>query len=322
MDKKSFRLVFMGTSDFAVPSLKALVNSDYRIAGVITAPDKEAGRGQKLRFSPVKEFALLHNLELLQPVNLKDPGFQSDLKSLQPDLQVVVAFRMLPQAVWALPAKGTINLHASLLPQYRGAAPINHAIINGENQTGLTTFFINENIDTGGIIRQTPVDIGEEENFGELYQRLREMSPAILMDTVDDIFRGAVKVTDQQELIESTGPLKPAPKIFRESCRIDFDRPLTEVYNFIRGLSPYPAAFATLQDAERESMAKIFRTRKEKENHSFSAGKILSDGKSYMKIAVPGGWLHILELQLAGKKRLSVTEFLNGNRLTTEARFK
>ncbi|MEJ2595861.1 MAG: methionyl-tRNA formyltransferase [bacterium] len=301
MDKKSFRLVFMGTSDFAVPSLKALVNSDYRIAGVITAPDKEAGRGQKLRFSPVKEFALLHNLELLQPENLKDPGFQSDLKSLQPDLQVVVAFRMLPQAVWALPAKGTINLHASLLPQYRGAAPINHAIINGENQTGLTTFFINENIDTGGIIRQTPVDIGEEENFGELYQRLREMSPAILMDTVDDIFRGAVKVTDQQELIESTGPLKPAPKIFRESCRIDFDRPLTEVYNFIRGLSPYPAAFATLQDAERESMAKIFRTRKEKENHSFSAGKILSDGKSYMKIAVPGGWLHILELQLAGK---------------------
>ncbi len=312
----------MGTSDFAVPSLEALVNSDYSISGVITAPDKEAGRGQKIRFSPVKEFSLLHNLNLLQPANLKDPGFLEDLKSLQPDLQVVVAFRMLPQAVWALPGKGTINLHASLLPQYRGAAPINHAIINGETQTGLTTFFINENIDTGRIIRQSKVDIGEEESFGELYQRLRQMGPDILMDTVDDIFRGAVKVTDQRELIESSDPLKPAPKIFRESCRIDFDRPLAEVYNFIRGLSPYPAAFAMLQDGDSESSVKIFRTRKEEENHSFDPGKVLSDGKSYLKVAVRGGWLQILELQMAGKKRLSVTEFLNGTRLTEEARFE
>jgi methionyl-tRNA formyltransferase len=321
MGKGDFNIVFMGTADFAVPSLEALINSDYKVVGVVTAPDKEAGRGQKLSQSPVKTFASSKILQILQPVNLKDQGFQSQLQEMKPDLQVVVAFRMLPREVWAMPTKGTVNLHASLLPQYRGAAPINHAIMNGETTTGLTTFFIDEKIDTGNIIKQTAIDIGEDETFGELYDRLKKLSAGFLLDTVDEIYHGTFQTMHQDELRADEGQLKPAPKIFRDDCAIDFTRPLMEVHNFIRGLSPYPAAFTTLHDGEKQHLVKIYRTHAERADHSFIPGTILTDDKQSLLVAVPGGWLHILELQLAGKRKLSASEFRNGYQLSSGARF-
>ena len=311
----------MGTSDFAVPTLHALVRSDYDVVGVVTAPDKEAGRGRKIRFSPVKEFALENDLNLLHPEKLKYPKFLKALETLNPDLQVVVAFRMLPREVWSLPNKGTINLHASLLPQYRGAAPINHAIINGETKTGLTTFFIDEKIDTGSIIRQIEADIDENELFGELYYRLRDMGPELVLKTVDEIFNGEVKTFDQTSLSIDSKKLNPAPKIFKEYCEIDFKRNIDDIHNFIRGLSPFPAAHTTISDKGGKFYTKIFKTKKELTEHALPIGKLITDGKTVIKVAVKGGFLHILELQLAGKRKMTATDFLNGFKPTEEACF-
>ena len=321
MEEKGFRIVFMGTSDFAVPSLEAILHSGYEIAGVVTAPDREAGRGRKLQFSPVKEFALAHDLHILQPPNLKEEAFHRKLAGLQPDLQVVVAFRMLPREVWSLPSRGTINLHASLLPQYRGAAPINHAIINGETKTGLTTFFIDEKIDTGTVILQRSTGIGWDETFGEVYQRLRSMGPELLLETIRQIQSGTVTTIRQEELSDNTRELKPAPKIFREDCAIDFHRHVVDVYNFIRGLSPYPAAYALMKDRNVSMQVKIFRAGLAETDHDLPPGTLQTDGRSFMKVAARGGWIHIHELQLAGKKRLGVVDFLNGHKLEPGAMF-
>ena len=312
MDQKEFRIVFLGTSDFAVPVLEALLHSRYKLVGVVTAPDKEAGRGRKVRFSPVKEFALEHKLTLLQPEKLKNEDFLAELSKLKPDLQVVVAFRMLPREVWTLSPAGTINLHASLLPQYRGAAPINHVIMNGETKTGITTFFIDEKIDTGSIIRQSETDIGEEETFGELYARLKAMGPELVLKTVDDIFHGKANKTDQQGLVQAESELMPAPKIFKENCQVDFSKNLEEVYNFIRGLSPWPGAFSFLQNGDERLYVKIYKTKKEFAAHRKKAGSVITDGRTGFKVAVPGGYLAILELQPAGKRSMQVSDFLNG----------
>ncbi len=309
------RIIFMGTPDFAVASLKKLVDSGYNIIGVITAPDRPAGRGRKIQKSAVKEFAEEKNLRILQPTNLKSAEFQSELKTLQPDLQVVVAFRMLPKSVWQLSPKGTINLHASLLPDYRGAAPINWAIINGEKETGVTTFFINENIDTGDVILQEKVSISDDENAGELHDKLMEVGADLLAKTVSKIKEGNVPKTSQS----FSDDLKKAPKIFKEDTRIDFSRTVYEVHNFIRGLSPYPAATTTLLNGEEKIPLKIFKAEKPESGAPKSYGQIQTDQKTHLEIACADGWIDLLELQPAGKKRMDVRSFLNGFMLNKEA---
>jgi len=303
------KIVFMGTPDFAVASLNALLDADFDIVGIITAPDKPAGRGQKINESAVKRFAVQRGLRVLQPVKLKDPDFLNELKSLNADIQVVVAFRMLPELVWNMPPKGTINLHASLLPQYRGAAPINWAIINGEKRSGVSTFFLKQEIDTGDLLFAEEIDIEDDDTAGVLHDKLMVIGAGLLVKTIRAIEAGKYKEIPQNAHQENE--LKKAPKIFRDDCQINWDRPVKEVYNLIRGLSPYPAAFCQLQD----KVLKIYRATAEEKPISGKQGDILTDNKTYLKFSCRDGLISVLELQLEGKKRMKVDEFLRGVRL-------
>jgi len=301
------RIVFMGTPHFAVASLAALVDAGFEIAAVVTAADKPAGRGQKLSESAVKKYAVEKGLKVLQPLKLKDPEFITALQALHADLQVVVAFRMLPEMVWNMPPKGTINLHASLLPQYRGAAPINHAIINGETESGVTTFFLKHEIDTGDVIEARKVEITETDTAGDLHDKLMDVGAELLVDTVKAIEKGDYK--EQPQVMGSD--LKNAPKIFKEFCKIDWNQPIKTVYNLVRGLSPYPTAFTTLND----KTLKIFEAEMEVKETGIVAGGLLTDGKTFLKFAAKDGFLKLKNLQYEGKKRMTVEEFLRGMRL-------
>ncbi len=300
------RIIFMGTPDFAVPSLRILLENDYEVVAVITATDKMGGRGGKqLLQSPVKQFALAHGIPVLQPPRLKAPEFIETLQSYQADLQIVVAFRMLPAVVWAMPQLGTFNLHGSLLPKYRGAAPINWAIINGEKETGATTFFIQKEIDTGDLLFQTSTPIGENETAGDVYQRLMEQGAELVFQTVQAIETGEYEAKRQDDTLAC-----PAPKLYHESSEVNFDQAVESVHNFIRGMSPYPAAWAML-DGQKW---KFLRTRVELAEHDNPPGQLLSDGKHFLKIAAQGGYVHLDELQVQGKRRMAVKDFLNGFR--------
>jgi len=313
------RIVYMGTPGFAIRPLEKLLESGYNVAGVVTAPDRPSGRGKKLHHSAVKEYLLKLGspVPLLQPENLKDPSFIKELVDLKPDLQVVVAFRMLPEAVWSIPELGTFNLHASLLPQYRGAAPINHAIMNGESETGVTTFFIDEKIDTGRIILQERTAIGEEETAGELHDRLMELGAGLVLETVDRITKGPLEAESQDRFMDSEAVVKKAPKIFKEDCRIDWNLPGKTIFNMIRGLSPYPGAFTLLEREGREPLnCKIFKATFESVGHTHSPGNIYTDGRQSLKVAVSDGMLHIQSLQQEGKRKMDIKDFLAGFNIT------
>ncbi|HSQ47231.1 MAG TPA: methionyl-tRNA formyltransferase [Lutibacter sp.] len=310
---RDLRIVFMGTPDFAVATLDALINAKLNVVGVVTAPDKPAGRGQKMQQSAVKKYALDHNLTILQPGNLKSEEFLDQLKNLNGNLQIVVAFRMLPKAVWQLPEYGTFNLHASLLPNYRGAAPINWAIINGETKTGVSTFFIDEKIDTGNIILQEEVAIGDDETLGELHDKLMEVGSSLVVKTVQLIEKGTVQTTKQPEIEE-----KPAPKIFTETCKINWNDTLNNTYNLIRGLNPYPAAWTTLINNDEEIKVKIYDVKKESASHQHKTGTLITS-KNDIKVAVSKGYIIIESLQLAGKKQMDSKSLLNGFRFHENA---
>jgi len=313
MEKQALRIVFMGTPDFAVASLKAIVEDGYKVVGVITAPDKEAGRGKKIRYSAVKKYALSKDLLLLQPEKLKNEVFLHQLKELNANLQVVVAFRMLPMVVWDMPEFGTFNLHASLLPKYRGAAPINHAIINGEELTGLTTFFLDKEIDTGRIIDQVQIPIDTKDNFETLHDRMMKAGAKLVIETIEKIRKGVADPISQSELHKIDETLPAAPKIFKPFCQINWYKNSKEVYDFIRGLSPYPVAYSYMETSSEEKiLTKIYSADYELAGHSDQPGNIFSDGKNYIKVAAKDGYIHILELQIPGKKRLSTDEFLRG----------
>lgn len=297
----------MGTPDFAVGILSSILKSNFEIAAVITAPDKPAGRGQKLKISAVKEYALEHNLRILQPVNLKDASFLEELKSLNANLHVVVAFRMLPELVWKMPEFGTFNLHASLLPDYRGAAPINWAIINGEAKTGVTTFFIDEKIDTGAIIMKSQTAIGDQETAGELHDRLMAIGSGLVIKTLDAIQNGSLTTVDQKDAKIN----KEAPKLNKDNTRIDWQRPVKEIYNQIRGLSPYPSAWTLFVDRDTEWNVKIYEAELIETEHNQPVGKIVTDKKE-MRISADGGFIKIRSLQFPGKKKMAVAELLNG----------
>ncbi|MBD8001623.1 MULTISPECIES: methionyl-tRNA formyltransferase [Bacteroidaceae] len=313
MEKKDLRIVYMGTPEFAVESLKRLVEGGYNIVGVITMPDKPMGRhGSVLQPSPVKQYAVSQGLKVLQPEKLKDESFVAELRELKADLQIVVAFRMLPEVVWNMPRLGTFNLHASLLPQYRGAAPINWAVINGETETGITTFFLKHEIDTGEIIDQVRVPIADTDNVGDVYERLMNLGGDLVVKTVDSILDGSVKTVPQDKLAEGE-VLRPAPKIFKETCRIDWSKGVKQIYDFVRGLSPYPAAWTELcQGSTAPQVLKIYETDKIFAEHSFEPGAVVTDKKTYFRIAVTDGYINIRSLQLAGKKRMGVADFLRG----------
>jgi len=305
---KNLRVLFMGTPEFAVASLKCLVENGINVVGVITAPDKPQGRGKKMGASPVKEFALTQGLNILQPVKLKDPEFIKELAKLKADLQVVVAFRMLPEVVWSMPPLGTFNLHASLLPQYRGAAPINWAIINGEKETGVTTFFLKHEIDTGNIILQEKEPVFDRDNVGSLYERLMDKGANLVLKTIKAIQKKNHPVLPQMNISE----LKSAPKIFKETCQVNWDNEVSTINNFIRGLSPYPTAWTMLND----KTLKIFEAEKENDNTvKEKPAEILTDNKTYLKFASQNGFIHIKELQLEGKRRMTIDEFLRGFQL-------
>lgn len=323
MTKESLRIIFMGTPEFAVESLKAIVEVGYNVVGVITMPDKAVGRGYKLQPSAVKQYALSKGLNVLQPASLKDPLFLEELKALRADLQIVVAFRMLPEVVWNMPPLGTFNLHASLLPQYRGAAPINWALINGEQETGVTTFFLSHEIDTGHIIFREKTSILEEDNAGSLHDRLMAMGAKLVTRTVDAIVEGNISTLSQSELVDENAVLKTAPKIFSETCRVDWDRTATDVCNLIRGLSPYPAAWTELTTNEGEGpyRFKLFAAEMVVEEHSLPAGTIRTDNKSYLEVGVADGFIRIKELQMQGKKRMLTAVFLNGFSFPADALF-
>ena len=313
MEKKDLRIVYMGTPEFAVESLKRLVEGGYNIVGVITMPDKPMGRhGSVLQPSSVKQYAVSQGLKVLQPEKLKDESFVAELRELKADLQIVVAFRMLPEVVWNMPRLGTFNLHASLLPQYRGAAPINWAVINGETETGITTFFLKHEIDTGEIIDQVRVPIADTDNVGDVYERLMNLGGDLVVKTVDSILDGSVKTVPQDKLAEGE-VLRPAPKIFKETCRIDWSKGVKQIYDFVRGLSPYPAAWTELcQGSTAPQVLKIYETDKIFAEHSFEPGTVVTDKKTYFRIAVTDGYINIRSLQLAGKKRMGVADFLRG----------
>lgn len=307
----SMKIVFMGTPEFAVPSL-ARISEKYNVVAVITAPDKPAGRGKKMSSSAVKDFALENNLRLLQPANLKDPDFIEDLKVLDADLQVIVAFRMLPEVVWSMPPLGSVNLHGSLLPDYRGAAPINHAIINGEKKTGVSTFFLKHKIDTGDIILQKEIPISEDETAGELHDRMMDIGAEALMETLEQIEHRTVKPMDQESLLRK-GEVKDAPKIFKENCKIKWNIDGSEIHNLIRGLSPFPGAYSILIDEKGgENLLKIFRSKiTDIRSSDITAGTVkIDNGKMY--IATADHFIELLEIQLAGKKRMKAEEFLRG----------
>jgi methionyl-tRNA formyltransferase len=305
---KDLRIVFMGTPEFAVASLQILLENAWNVVAVVTAPDKPQGRGQKLIPSPVKEKAMEFGIPVLQPTNLKSPEFLAELAAFHADLQIVVAFRMLPQVVWSLPPLGTFNLHASLLPNYRGAAPINWAIINGETETGITTFFLKHEIDTGSIIFQEKEPIFPDDNVGSLYARLMEKGANLVLKTVEAIAAGQTRPIPQDESIAK----HHAPKIFKETCEIDWRRPAVDIHNLVRGLSPYPAAWTIIEG----KVLKIFKTQivgKDMEN--FPTGQFFTDGKTKLVFQTGNGSLDVLELQLEGKKRMQIEEFLRGNKL-------
>ncbi len=305
--QRDIRIVFMGTPDFAVATLKALIASNYTIVGVITAPDKPAGRGRKLNTSAVKTFAVENQLNVLQPTNLKDPDFIKTLEALRANLQIVVAFRMLPKVVWNMPEYGTFNLHASLLPQYRGAAPIHWAIINGEQSTGVTTFFIDEKIDTGAIISQKEVAIADDETVGELHDKLMDVGSTLVIDTVKQIENDTVITTIQPKSTE----LKTAYKLNKDNCKIDWNAPLQYIYNKIRGLNPFPAAWCYLQQNEEELAVKLYDIDAIEEVHNHDHGKILVD-KTSIRVACENGYIKIKTIQLPGKRKMDVKALLNG----------
>lgn len=316
MDKKDLKIVYMGTPEFAVESLKCLVEGGYNVVGVVTMPDKPMGRhGSVLQASPVKQYAVSQGLRVLQPVNLKDEAFVEELRSLQADLQIVVAFRMLPEVVWDMPHWGTFNLHASLLPQYRGAAPINWAVMNGDTETGITTFFLKHEIDTGDIIQQVKVPIADTDNVEIVYDKLMKLGGTLVVETVDMILGGTIKAIPQDEIAQPGVELRPAPKIFKETCRIDWRMGVKKVYDFVRGLSPYPAAWTEIctPDGGRQVL-KIFETEKIFGSHNKQIGTIETDGKSYLRVAVGDGYVDLLSIQMAGKKRMPVSDFLRGYR--------
>lgn len=308
------RIVFMGTPDFAVATLEKLMESGKEVVGVITAPDRPAGRGRKLQQSAVKEYAIDHELKILQPTNLKNEGFIEELISLKANLQIVVAFRMLPKVVWSMPVYGTFNLHASLLPDYRGAAPINWAIINGENETGATTFFIDDKIDTGEIILQEKISISPNDTAGNLHDRLMVLGAELVLKTVEQIENGTVTTKKQQEITN----LKTAYKIHKETCEIDWKRTIDEIYNHIRGLSPYPASWTTLVNGSEQIPLKIYSASKEIEAHILQNGTLVFDKKE-IKIAVVNGFIKLLEIQLPGKRKMKTSEVLNGLKLEKTA---
>ena len=313
MNRQDFRIVFMGTPDFAVGSLRALVEGGYNVVAVVTMPDKPVGRHQsELSQSAVKQYAVAHNIPVLQPEKLKNPDFLEELRSYRADLQVIVAFRMLPEAVWDMPPHGTFNLHASLLPQYRGAAPINWAIINGDTETGVTTFLLDHEIDTGRIIHQARTPISEDDNVETIHDRLRDIGAGVVTQTVDDIIAGNIRPIDQDTLTADT-EIRHAPKIFKDTCRLAFDLPVKCAFDFVRGMSPYPAAWTELvEENGKRTMLKIYATTREETSVAEAPGTVLTDGKTYFKIAFPDGYLALTQLQLAGKKRMTVSDFLRG----------
>ena len=314
MKKEDLRIVYMGTPDFAVESLRALVEGGYQVVGVITMPDKPVGRhGSVLQASPVKEYALSKGLPVLQPEKLKDELFLDELRALKADLQIVVAFRMLPEVVWNMPSLGTFNLHASLLPQYRGAAPINWAVINGDTETGATTFFLTHEIDTGKIIRQKLLPIADTDDVGTVHDSLMTMGAGLVTETVDLLLAGKTDAIPQEEFYKDASELRPAPKIFKDTCRINWNQPVKKVYDFIRGLSPYPAAWTEICSSEGTcTVIKIYQSEKLLAVHNLPVGSIYSDGKSYVDVAVEDGYIRLLSVQLAGKKRMAISDFLNG----------
>lgn len=312
---EKLRIVFMGTPDFAVGILDTILKNNYEIAGVITAADKPAGRGQKIKYSAVKEYALANNLNLLQPANLKDESFLAELKALNANLQIVVAFRMLPKVVWEMPSLGTFNLHASLLPNYRGAAPINWAIINGETKTGVTTFFIDDKIDTGAMILSAETEIDSNENAGQLHDRLMNLGSDTVVKTLELIKNGTVSTTIQTD----DSDIKTAYKLNKENCKIDWTKPGLEIHNLIRGLSPYPASWCIFSDKNQEWNVKIYESRLIEENHNYPEGTIISSKKE-LKVAAKDGFIQLLSLQFPGKKRMTTAELLNGVSFSEEAK--
>ena len=318
--KEDLRIVYMGTPESAVESLKCLVEGGYNVVGVVTMPDKPMGRHQDvLQASPVKQYAVEHGLRVLQPVKLKDEAFVEELRSLRADLQIVVAFRMLPEVVWNMPPMGTFNLHASLLPQYRGAAPINWAVINGETETGITTFFLKHEIDTGEVIQQVRIPIADTDNVGVVHDKLMELGGRLVVETVRSPSAITPMCPPRQGPQVGVDTMQPAaPKIFKETCKMDWQgRPLKPLYDFVRGLSPYPAAWSEMKDEATGKVytLKIYETEKEPCVCHEPAGKVVSDGKTYLKVAVDGGYLRLKEIQLTGKKRMRIEDFLRGFRM-------
>lgn len=322
MESKDLRIVFMGTPDFAVASLKALHKNGYKVVGVITAPDKLAGRGKKLHESAVKKYALENGMTILQPEKLKNPKFLEELKGLQADLQVVVAFRMLPEVVWNMPKLGTFNLHASLLPQYRGAAPLNWAVINGETKTGVTTFLLDQKIDTGKILFKKGIAIDENDTVGDIHDKLMDIGANLVVETVNALANGNYNTIAQSDLINES-EIKHAPKIFKDDCKINWSEDSSKIRNLIRGLSPYPAAWTILVHSEtgKEIPTKIFFAKKADLNKQAEAGTIVTDGKTILKVACGKGCLQITDLQIAGKKRIKVEDFLRGFQQIGDYRF-
>ncbi|MCI7400343.1 MAG: methionyl-tRNA formyltransferase [Prevotella sp.] len=316
MKKEDLRIVFMGTPEFAVETLDALVSNDYNVVAVVTQPDKPVGRhGSVLQPSAVKQYAVAHGLPVLQPEKMKDESFVSQLKAFDANLQVVVAFRMLPEVVWAMPEYGTFNVHAALLPQYRGAAPINWAVINGETQTGVTTFFLDHDIDTGRVIMQLPFDIHDDYNVENVYDGLMHLGAEICLKTLERIVEadGHPASMPQEEMIATGDQLKAAPKIFKDTCRIDFNQSAKKVYDFVRGLSPYPGSWTMLRTAEgKESVLKVYATRKTDKDIASAAGSLVVDGRRLLAVCDDGKAVELVEVQMAGKKRMAASDFLNG----------
>ncbi len=311
MNYQDIRIVFMGTPEFAVASLDILVKNNCNIVGVITAPDKPSGRGMKLTESAVKKYAVEHNLRILQPEKLKNEAFIDELRSLKADLQIVVAFRMLPEIVWNMPPMGTLNVHGSLLPDYRGAAPINWAIINGEEQTGVTTFKLQHEIDTGNILLQQIIPIKDDETAGELHDEMKEAGAHLLLKTIEGLADGKLTEVPQLRVINNTSTIKHAPKIFTQTCEIDWSKSVDEIYNLIRGLSPYPTAFTYLQN----KMLKIYSSHKEYTDHTYANGSYQTDGKTFLKFACGKGFIQVTDIQMEGKKRMKTEDFLRGFRI-------
>lgn len=313
------KIVFLGTPEFAVGSLDLLVQNGYDICGVVTAPDKPAGRGQQLQQSAVKQYAVSKNLKVLQPNNLKDAAWLEELRELNADLFIVVAFRMLPEAVWQMPPFGTFNLHASLLPDYRGAAPINWAIINGEKETGVTTFFLKQEIDTGAIIYNEKITIAETDTAGTLHDKLKDMGAALVLKTVKAIESGISPAVSQESLIHNRTTLHTAPKLSKQLCRINWNQPASSIYNFIRGLSPYPAAWTELHSGDGKVIPiKLFSTSKDLNAAGAEPGTLITDNKTFLNVATADGCLSVLELQPAGKSKMKIKDFLNGFKIAKE----